>query len=354
MAAQAVAARDVFRGERRLPPRHLGQKRDVGVQPQGDVGNSVRGLADRGERSAALVLGKMGELGDGRLARQEGSVDRVCPGELLEPGLSPKVYRLIGVERGRRAFGELHHLLDRTDGDLLLGAEAVFSGAVLEVVLHLVDEHREVEGAREGIRTEGRGVEGRDSVRFPEEGAAPSGGIGGFRTDLVGRDFDDAAELLRQLVEAQAKLRGADAAGRPDLLLQRGAIGSGRAPAGRQKAAGRQERRDPAEPSTGWHQRLLSRQSFSGSSARFWTNCQPKRPLMQRCPFVTSWSRGEVTRTIALSCTRSSSVQPTPQYGQIVSVTVCFDSSHRPACLRSCSLLNMSAPVGQTPMQLPQ
>ena len=25
-------------------------------------------------------------------------------------------------------------------------------------------------------------------------------------------------------------------------------------------------------------------------------------------------------------------MQPTPQYGQIVSVTVCFDSSHVPAC----------------------
>src|SRR5206468_8521799 len=63
---------------------------------------------------------------------------------------------------------------------------------------------------------------------------------------------------------------------------------------------------------------------------------------------------GEVTRTIRLSCTWSSSVQPTPQYGQIVSVTVCFDSSHVPACRMSCSDLNISAPVGQTPMQFPQ
>src|SRR5262249_28858450 len=65
------------------------------------------------------------------------------------------------------------------------------------------------------------------------------------------------------------------------------------------------------------------------SFGRFCTNCQPNRPLMQRCPLVTSWSSGDVTRTIALSCTRSSSVQPTPQYGQIVSVTVWRDSSQR-------------------------
>ena len=38
----------------------------------------------------------------------------------------------------------------------------------------------------------------------------------------------------------------------------------------------------------------------------------------------------------------------------MVVVTVCFDSSHSPACRRLYSLANMSAPVGQTPMQLPQ
>ena len=43
------------------------------------------------------------------------------------------------------------------------------------------------------------------------------------------------------------------------------------------------------------------------------TNCQPKRPLMQRCPRVTSWSSGEVTLTIRLSCTCRLRVQPTPQ-----------------------------------------
>ena len=67
-----------------------------------------------------------------------------------------------------------------------------------------------------------------------------------------------------------------------------------------------------------------------------------------------SWSSGEVTLTISLSCTCSVSVQPTPQYGQIVSVCAWAASSHVPAARRSCSLLNMSAPVGQTAMQLPQ
>ena len=46
--------------------------------------------------------------------------------------------------------------------------------------------------------------------------------------------------------------------------------------------------------------------------------------------------------------------QPTPQYGQIVSVTVWADSSQVPASRMSYSDLNISAPVGQTPMQLPQ
>src|SRR2546428_749892 len=54
------------------------------------------------------------------------------------------------------------------------------------------------------------------------------------------------------------------------------------------------------------------------------TNGYPNRPLMQRCPLVMSWSRGEVTFTTSLSWTCSSRAHPTPQYGQIVSVTVCL------------------------------
>lgn len=38
----------------------------------------------------------------------------------------------------------------------------------------------------------------------------------------------------------------------------------------------------------------------------------------------------------------------------MVSVTVCLDSSQVPACRMSYSDLNISAPVGHTPMQLPQ
>ena len=65
-------------------------------------------------------------------------------------------------------------------------------------------------------------------------------------------------------------------------------------------------------------------------------------------------SGGEVTLTISLSWTCRVSVQPTPQYGQIVSVRVWRSSSHVPAARISCSDVNMSAPVGHTWMQLPQ
>ncbi len=81
---------------------------------------------------------------------------------------------------------------------------------------------------------------------------------------------------------------------------------------------------------------------------------QPKRPLTHRWPLVTEWSSGEVTRTIRSSWVRRDSWQPTPQYGQIVSVTVWADSSHDPSARMSCSRLNIRAPVGQAPMQLPQ
>ena len=47
-------------------------------------------------------------------------------------------------------------------------------------------------------------------------------------------------------------------------------------------------------------------------------------------------------------------MQPTPQYGQMVSTTVWADSSQVPASRISNSERNISAPVGQTLMQLPQ
>src|SRR5829696_207642 len=75
---------------------------------------------------------------------------------------------------------------------------------------------------------------------------------------------------------------------------------------------------------------------------------------MHRWPSVTLESVGDVTLTIWLSWTCRSRAQPTPQYGQIVDVVVCADSSQVPASRMSRSLLNISAPVGQTPMQLPQ
>ena len=112
-------------------------------------------------------------------------------------------------------------------------------------------------------------------------------------------------------------------------------------------------------PPAGWMRRRRAAGRPAGSriscpGPRFWTNWKPKRPLMQRWPSVTDESSGEVTFTIVLSWTCSESVQPTPQYGQIVSVTVWADSSQVPAARMSCSDLNISAPVGQTPMQLPQ
>ena len=69
---------------------------------------------------------------------------------------------------------------------------------------------------------------------------------------------------------------------------------------------------------------------------------------------MTDESDGEVTLTMRSSWAWSSTAQPTPQYGQIVSVTVWADSSQVPASRMSYSDLNISAPVGQTPMQLPQ
>src|SRR5260370_182777 len=75
---------------------------------------------------------------------------------------------------------------------------------------------------------------------------------------------------------------------------------------------------------------------------------------MQRLPWVTSWSSGELTRTILPSCSWIVRLQPTPQYGQTVSVCDCRDSSHLPAWRMSNSLLNISAPVGHPPMHLPQ
>src|SRR5688500_19961571 len=75
---------------------------------------------------------------------------------------------------------------------------------------------------------------------------------------------------------------------------------------------------------------------------------------MQRWPLVTEWSSGDDTLTISLSWTWTSSSHPTPQYGQIVFVTVCSSSSQVPAARMSCSDLNINAPVGHTPMQFPQ
>src|SRR5262245_7268373 len=75
---------------------------------------------------------------------------------------------------------------------------------------------------------------------------------------------------------------------------------------------------------------------------------------MHRLPDVMEWSDGDVTLTIWLSCTCRVSVQPTPQYGQMVSVRCWLASFQVPSPRMSCSVLNISAPVGHTAMQLPQ
>ena len=50
------------------------------------------------------------------------------------------------------------------------------------------------------------------------------------------------------------------------------------------------------------------------------TKTVPNRPLTHRAPALTTPSLGLVTRTILLSCVVNSSVQPTPQNGQMVRV----------------------------------
>ena len=71
--------------------------------------------------------------------------------------------------------------------------------------------------------------------------------------------------------------------------------------------------RPPAQPIPGFDlqrgrasaARLRLTASQPAPSPRFCTNWKPNRPLMQRWPSVTSMSSGEVTLTIALSCTCS-------------------------------------------------
>ena len=74
----------------------------------------------------------------------------------------------------------------------------------------------------------------------------------------------------------------------------------------------------PARPAAGENDRARPACQPGSRACTCW---KPKRPLMQRFPRVTSWSSGLVTLTIVLSCTCSSRLQPTPQYGHTVVVT---------------------------------
>src|SRR3954471_13110254 len=75
---------------------------------------------------------------------------------------------------------------------------------------------------------------------------------------------------------------------------------------------------------------------------------------MQRLPWVTGLSCGEVTFTISLSCTCRVRLQPTPQYAHTVVARVCADSSQVPAARMSNSDLKDRGPGGHTSTQLPQ
>src|SRR5260370_8657835 len=75
---------------------------------------------------------------------------------------------------------------------------------------------------------------------------------------------------------------------------------------------------------------------------------------MQRFPWVTVLSCGEVTFKISLSCTCRVRLQPTPQYEHVVVALVCPGSSYAPEARRSHSRLRIKPPVGHTSMRLPQ
>ena len=74
---------------------------------------------------------------------------------------------------------------------------------------------------------------------------------------------------------------------------------------------------------TGWAERADQAAIGLGLRRGSLTNSKPKRPLMQRWPSVTDESRrrGDLDDPVVLGVERRRA-QPTPQYGQIVSVTV--------------------------------
>ncbi len=86
----------------------------------------------------------------------------------------------------------------------------------------------------------------------------------------------------------------------------------------------RRRRRSPGRHDAGRlrpRRRLQRLRAGALHPGRFWACWNPNRPLMHRLPWVIGLSGGEVTFTMVLSCTWSSSPHPTPQKPQIVSVT---------------------------------
>ena len=168
-------------------------------------------------------------------------------------------------------LGGLPHLPRRGDGDGLLRAEGILAGTLGEVELHLHDQQPEIQAAGEGIGTKGRGVERRNSVRLPEDGAPPHGRIRGLRPDLVRGVFQGAAQAFRRFVDAHPQLGGAHRLV-SDLLLERRVARTGRSGAARGERAGGEERgagQVQAGAESG-HRASLSRSYFADIRSSAW------------------------------------------------------------------------------------
>jgi hypothetical protein len=90
------------------------------------------------------------------------------------PGLSspPKVRVVVRVEGDGDRLDEREHALAGGRANRLLRAEGILSGALLEVEVHLIEKHPEVESACERVGPESSGVDRRNAVGLPQERGA--------------------------------------------------------------------------------------------------------------------------------------------------------------------------------------
>src|SRR4029079_8142001 len=186
---------------------------------------------------------------------------------------------------------------------------------------HVVDDDVEARVRQGGDR----------SMHARHETSTERSGLDAKRSVVAPLGPDVPKDLRPQrLVELRVR-QGEDEAIDPDLQPRVGQRRLERADErGLAAARGSVEEDDPTDLAFG-HE--------SGRGPRFWTNWKPNRPFTQRWPSVTDESIGDVTLTISLSCTCRSRTQPTPQYGQIVSVVVWALSSHVPPAPQSVLLL---------------